>query len=75
MLKLTYFCLNLLVQQINLKSKLKSNYIEKLNKENKKTLQKRFGTVVAYSELKYGIVLRNLDIVRPIYVLQPKAAQ
>ena len=45
MLKLTYFCLNLLVQQINsviFFLKLKSNYIEKLNIETKKAVQKSF---------------------------------
>ena len=49
MLKRTYFCLNLLLQQINsvVFLKLKLNYIEKLNIETKKTLQKKFDTVVA----------------------------
>ena len=79
----TYFCLNLLLLYINSVKfilKLKSNYIEKLNVETKKTLQKY--TVVAnyeivsgmirrrlrYLELKYGIVLRNLDSFWAIYV-------
>ena len=35
--------------------KLKSNYIEKLNIETKKTLQKRFDTVVA-NEIASGMV-------------------
>ena len=57
MLKLTYICLNLLVQQINSEVffKLKSNYIEKLNTETKNTLQKRFDTAVT-NEIVSGMV-------------------
>ena len=43
MLKRTYFCLNLFIQQINSVKfffKLKSNYIEKLNIETKNSLKK-----------------------------------
>ena len=58
MLKLNYLCLNLMVKQINsveifLKSKL--NYIEKSNIETKRTLQKKFGNVVA-NEIVSGMV-------------------
>ena len=40
---------------------LKTNYIEKLNIETKKTLWKRFDTVVAY-EIVSGMVRRSYDI-------------